>query len=64
MKNSTIRKYSLTASEVNNFNNWYDLRSNNQTLQSYYIFNVPADDFSPARKDYILFNNITDSQVQ
>ncbi|URZ08162.1 Ig-like domain-containing protein [Clostridium felsineum] len=64
MKNSTIREYSLTNDELNKFKHWYSLKANGGTLQSYYIFNVPADDFSPDRKDYVLFNNISSFQVQ
>ncbi|URZ08163.1 Ig-like domain-containing protein [Clostridium felsineum] len=64
MKNSTIRQYSLNNDELNKFKHWYSLKANGGTLQSYYIFNVPADDFSPDRKDYVLFNNISSFQVQ
>ncbi|MCR3757964.1 hypothetical protein KYB31_02990 [Clostridium felsineum] len=63
MKNSTIRKYSLTQDELNKFNHWYNLRANGGTLQSYYIFNIPANKYSPDRKDYVLFNNISSLEI-
>ncbi|MCR3757965.1 hypothetical protein KYB31_02995 [Clostridium felsineum] len=64
MENSTIREYSLTQDELTSFNDWYNLRANKKTSQAYFMFNVPADDFSPDRKDYVLFDNIKKFQVQ
>ncbi|WP_077851997.1 hypothetical protein [Clostridium felsineum] len=64
MQDSTKIQYTITRAEFTKFTNWYNLRANGGTLQSYYIFNVPADDFSHDRKDYVLFDNIKKFQVQ
>ncbi|URZ00522.1 Ig-like domain-containing protein [Clostridium felsineum] len=53
-----IREYNLSEDEVNDFINWYDTRSNDPKLKSYYVFNVLG------KKQYILFDRIKTFDVE
>lgn len=65
MNDKTIRELYLTQNELDDFINWYNLKSEGEvTVKPYYVFNVSVPGKSSTRKSYVWFMKIESFEVE
>lgn len=65
MNDKTIREFYLTENELDDFINWYNLKSEGEvTVQPYYVFNVHVQGSSLTKKSYVWFTKIENFEVE